>query len=100
MTPTMQKLPARAPGIDAQQHVHANISYPRCILHRSEFRAGNADDQIVFRKWRRGFFIFYGAVALLLGGVAVVADWPATINIAAARLGPAAATAGIDRHPN
>jgi membrane protein YqaA with SNARE-associated domain len=57
----------------------------------------NPDDQAAFRRWRIGFFAFYGAVALLLAGLATIADRVAT---ASARIGPASAAVDTTTHPN
>jgi hypothetical protein len=64
-----------------------DVSCARVVWNESRGRPGA--DQIVFRKWRRGFFMFYGAIALLLGAFAVVADRPG-ISDSAARQGTAA----------
>jgi hypothetical protein len=60
----------------------------------------NPDDQAAFRRWRIGFFAFYGAVALLLAGLATIADRLATITTASARIGPATAAVDTTTHPN
>jgi hypothetical protein len=42
----------------------------------SGFDSGASEHQIIFKRWRLGFLIFYGAIASLLGGFALVADRP------------------------
>ena len=44
----------------------------------------NADDQIVFKQWKFGFFIFYGTIVLLMGGFGTLVDRPGTSSSAAA----------------
>ncbi len=82
------------------KNVPLNISYPRRIWSRSGFQPGSPEDQTVFRQWKFGFFVFYGAVALLLGGLAVIADRQGTITTAAARLNPPTAATDSGRHQN
>ncbi len=84
----------------SSQNAHLNVSYPRRIWSRSGFQRGSPEDQTVFRQWRFGFFVFYGAVALLLGGLAVIADRSGTITTAAARLNPPTAATDPGRHQN
>jgi hypothetical protein len=43
-------------------------------------RPENPEDQLDFRRWRLGLFAFYSAVALLLGGLAIIADRPGTVT--------------------
>jgi hypothetical protein len=42
----------------------------------NDFDSGVSEHRIIFRQWRLGFLIFYGAIASLLGGFALVADRP------------------------
>ena len=44
------------------------------VPHMNGFDSGASEHQIIFRQWRLGFLIFYGAIASLLGGFALVAD--------------------------
>jgi hypothetical protein len=37
------------------------------------------EDEIFLRRWRKGFFVFYGATALLLGGLAVISSRSETL---------------------
>jgi hypothetical protein len=67
---------------------------------RSRFGRGASEDQIVFKQWRLGFFIFYGAIASLLGGLAMVADRPGTFVSAAAPTNPTIASTDTMRRPN
>jgi hypothetical protein len=85
---------------DAPQNAHLNIFYPRHVWSRSGIQRKYPEDQTVFRKWRLGFFVFYGAVALLLGGLAVIAERPGTITTVAARLNPPTAATDPGRHQN
>ena len=64
-----------------------DVSCARAVWNESQARPG--EDHVVFRQWQRGFFTFYGAIALLLGAFAVVADRPG-ISDSAARQGTAA----------
>ncbi len=64
------------------QNTHLDVSSPRCVWGGSKFRS--REDEISFRRWRLGFIAFYGAAALLLGGLAVTADRPATLASTAA----------------
>jgi hypothetical protein len=69
--------PAR---IDLSQTAYLDVSCTRSI--------GNglrdiAEDRITFRRWRLGFFVFYGAIISLLGGLAVAVDRPGTFVSAA-----------------
>jgi hypothetical protein len=81
---------------EASQNAQLNISSPRQIWNASKFRPG--EDQIVFRRWRLGLFVFYGA-ALLIGGLAV-ADRPRTLISAEAPANPAMASASDIRRPH
>ena len=58
------------------------------------FRPGIPEDQVAFRRWRLGFFIFYGAIALLLGGLATVVDRPGALVSAAAPANQTIASTG------
>jgi hypothetical protein len=49
----------------------SNASRPRS---KHNFQLDTRDDLIAFRRWRRGFFAFYGALLSLLVALAVVAD--------------------------
>jgi hypothetical protein len=62
------------------------------------FDSGASEHQIIFRQWRLGFLIFYGAVASLLGGFALVADRPGTF--AAAPTNPTMASTNTMRRAN
>jgi len=82
----------------ASQDMHLNVAYPRCVWQRNEMRPRNPEDQNVFRQWRFGFFVFYAALGLLLGGLAVIADRPGTSTTSAARLSTATASIDTSRH--
>jgi hypothetical protein len=84
---------------DVPQHGNLDVSSPCCVWDGSKFPPRAPEDEIVFRRWRLGFFVFYGATALLLvGGLAAIADRPGTITTAAAPAHPAiASTAAIRR---
>jgi hypothetical protein len=73
-----------------------NVSCARSVWNGSQARTG--EDHIVFRQWRRGFFIFYGATALLLGALAVIADRPGTSDMAARQSTTTIASAGTVTH--
>jgi hypothetical protein len=86
MTSAIEKPASSAFSKDAR----LDVSCPRCIAGGSKFRS--PDDAIVFRRWRLGFFIFYGALALLLAaGFGISADRPGQ--------GTLGATASSDRAP-
>ena len=54
----------------------------------SSFDSGASEHQIIFKRWRLGFLIFYGAIASLLGGFALVADRPGMFISAATPTNP------------
>ena len=54
----------------------------------SSFDSGASEHQIIVKQWRLGFLIFYGAIASLLGGFALVADRPGTFISAATPTNP------------
>ncbi len=54
----------------------------------SGFDSGASEHQVIFKQWRLGFLIFYGALASLLGGFALVADRPGTFVSTAAPTNP------------
>lgn len=58
----------------------------------------NTDDQIVYKQWKCGFFIFYGAIVLLMGGFATIADRPDMSSMAAAPIHQTTASADIIKH--
>ena len=72
---------------NAAQNTHLDVSSPRCVWGGSKFRS--REDEMSFERWRLGFFVFYGAAALLLGGLAVTTDRPATFASTAAPAKPA-----------
>ncbi len=91
---------AFATQAEASQNAHLRISYPRRLWSRAG-QTRHAQDQTVFRQWRFGFFVFYGAVALLLFcGLAVMADWPRTITTAAVGLNSPAVATHPSKHQN
>jgi hypothetical protein len=73
-----------------------DVSCAHSVWNESQGRPG--EDQVVFRRWRRGFFMFYGAIALLLGTLAVIADRPGTSDSAATQRTAAMASADPVRH--
>jgi hypothetical protein len=73
-----------------------DVSCARSVWNETQARPG--EDQIVFRQWRRGFFVFYGAVALLLGALAAIADRPGTSDGAATKGTAAIASADTITH--
>jgi hypothetical protein len=73
-----------------------NVSCARSVWNETQARPG--EDQIVFRRWRRGFFVFYGAVALLLGVLAAIADRPGTSDRVATQSTAAIASADTITH--
>jgi hypothetical protein len=72
---------------DTAQMTHLDVSSPRCVWGRSKFRS--RQDEISYSRWRLGFLVFYGAAALLLGGLAMTADRPETFASTAAPAGSA-----------
>ncbi len=58
----------------------------------------NTDDQIVFKQWKLGFFLFYGAIGLLMGGFWAIADRPGTSSSAAAPIHQTVASTDIIKH--
>jgi len=78
-----------------RESMHPNGSRPARTevlqgARRSEsgFRPGIPEDRISFRRWRLGFFIFYGAMISLLAGFAALAERPGTFVSAAAQMNP------------
>jgi len=63
-----------------------------CPWNESISRPDIPEDQIAFRRWRLGFFVFYGALFSLLVTFAVVADRRETSISAAAQMNPATDT--------
>jgi hypothetical protein len=61
------------------------------------FDCGDSEHQIIFKQWRLGFLIVYGAIASLLGGFALVADRPGTLIGAAVPTNPAMASTNTMR---
>ena len=105
MTPTIGKqFSPRAPSDKASpsQDVHLNdASCPRYVWQRSGFRPQSPEDRIIFRHWRFAFFVFYSTVALLAGGLIVVADHPrGTITSAIAPSSPPITLTDASRHRN
>jgi hypothetical protein len=70
------------------------------ISDMSRFDGGASEHQIIFRQWRLGFLIFYGAMVSLLGGFALVADHPGTFLSAAAPTNPTMASTNTMRRAN
>jgi len=100
MTPTIEKSFSPEPRLkttEASSSAQLNISSSRQIWNATRFRPG--EDQVVFRRWRLRLFIFYGAAALLIGGLAVV-DRPRTLISAEAPANPAMASASDIRRPH
>jgi hypothetical protein len=87
-------------NIDASQNAHLDLSCPRSVWDESTVQPGVPEDQLVFRQWKLGFFIFYGAIVLLLGGLAIIADRPGMFTSAAAPTSPAIASADTVRRPH
>ena len=68
-----------------------------CVRYRSRAITLSAERQrFMFHEKPRDGDVFYGAVALLVGGLATIADRPGTAT-ASARLGPAPAMTAIAR---
>jgi hypothetical protein len=85
---------------EASEHAFLDVSSPPCVWDESKVRTGFPEDQAVFRQWRRGFFIFYGATILLLGGVGFIADRTGAHTRVTAQANPAIASADTIRHPH
>jgi hypothetical protein len=66
----------------------------------TSFDNGASEHRIIFRRWRLGFLFFYGAIASLLGGFALVADRPGTFISAATPINPTLASTGVMRRTN
>jgi hypothetical protein len=66
----------------------------------SSFNSGASEHRIIFKQWRLGFLIFYGAILSLLGGFALVADRPGTFVSAAAPTNPTMASTNTLRRAN
>jgi hypothetical protein len=66
----------------------------------SSFDSGASEHQIIFKQWRLGFLIFYGAIASLLGGFALVADRSGMIVSAATPTNPTMASTNATRRAN
>jgi hypothetical protein len=66
----------------------------------SSFDSGASEHQMIFKRWRLGFLIFYGAIASLLGGFALVADRPGTFVSAAVPTNPTMASTNNMRRAN
>jgi len=80
---------------DAAQNAHPDVSSPRCGWGASEFRS--KEDETSFRRWRIGFFVFYGVTAMLLGGLAVATDRQATFANVTKSNNPALASADLSK---
>jgi hypothetical protein len=78
-------------NLHTAQNAHLDVSSPRYAWGKNSFRS--REDEISFGRWRLGFFIFYGVTALLLGGLAVAFDRPATFAGATAPNSQAIASA-------
>lgn len=103
MTLTIGTRPSSQVSLDETapvQNVHPGTSFHRPIGRHSRFRPASPEDQIVFRRWRLGFFAFYSAVALLLGGVSVIAERSGTVTTATARLSPTMASTYMGGNAN
>jgi len=86
---------------DVSQHANHDVSSPHCVWDGSKFPRRAPEDEIVVRRWRLGFFVFYGAMALLLvGGLAAIADRPGTITTTAAPTYSATASTAVKRPGN
>ena len=103
MIPTIdEQFSPRAPSDRAShsQDVQLDVSYPRYAWRRSGFRSQSPEDQVVFRRWRLAFLVFYSTVALLAGGLVVIANHRGTITSAVAPPSPAITLSDASRHPN
>jgi hypothetical protein len=100
MTPAIEKPFSPGTRLTRTDAAHFDVSLTRHVLDASKFRPRPHEDEIVFKRWRLGFFIFYGATALLLVGVGVAADRPATLASAAAPTKPAIVSADATRRPH
>jgi hypothetical protein len=58
----------------------------------------NTDEQIIYKQWKRRFFVFYSAIVLLMGGFAAIADRPGTSGSEAAPIHQTTASADILKH--
>ncbi len=81
--------------INFSQTAHLDISCPRNVGHESGLRHDISEDRLTFRRWKIGFLVFYGAITLLLGGLAVAVDRPETFVSAAMQDNPAKASTNL-----
>jgi hypothetical protein len=58
--------------------------------NRHDLRPLSPEERMTYRRWMRGVWILYGAVAVILGGLAFTGNFPTTI--AALEKGAAHAT--------
>jgi hypothetical protein len=70
------------------------------ISDMRSFDSGASEHQIIFNRWRLGFLIFYGAIASLLSGFAVVADRPGMFVSAAVPANSTMASTNTMRRAN
>jgi hypothetical protein len=77
-----------------------DVSSPGSIWDVGKFRS--PADEAVFRRWRLGFFVFYGAMALsLIGGTAMFPNRPENGALSAtAASNPAPILAEAARRPH
>ena len=88
-------------GIPAAEAAPLTEDVMMKVAHRATgFDSGTSEHQIIFRRWRLGFLIFYGAITSLLGGFVLVADRQGTLVSAAAPLNPAMASTNTMRRAN
>jgi hypothetical protein len=104
MTSAIEKPPSAKPDSHRNvgpQDAHLGVACPRRVWNPGSAEPGAAEDQVIFRRWRMGFFIFYAATILLLGALGVVADRPDTSASAAASANSTMASADAikRRHP-
>jgi hypothetical protein len=57
-------------AVNVLENVRPDAAHVAASIKRN-FRPATLEEQIIFRKWMRGALIFYGAVALVLGGLAI-----------------------------
>jgi hypothetical protein len=98
MTPAIEKPFSPGTRLTGADAAHFDASLTRHVLDAGKFRPRPHEDEISFKRWRLGFFIFYGATALLLVGLGVAADRSATLAGAAVPTRPAIVSADATRH--
>jgi hypothetical protein len=75
MRDTEQSAPPKSVTIDTVQDVRPDAANVIASIKRN-FKPATLEEQVFFRKWIRGALIFYSAIALVLGGLAIANHHP------------------------